>query len=839
MYRPPNTDIKQFLLDFQVITKSLSAECLITGDFNLNLLKHDVHNDTGCFLNGLLHDSFIPLITRPTHFNENSSTLIDNIFSNRIINTSTSGTLITDISDHLPVFYIKNEPAQCHSKKVFTYYKRNINDNTIDNLKRKLSQIDWSRVYECIDVDKAYDLFLADFTSCYDQCLPLQRKTVKIRNHISKPWITSGILKSIRKKNKLYKDTLINKSEQTLQKYVHYKNKLTKIIRKAEKMHYSNKFAEAKNNLALTWQVIKKLITPDQTKKQISQITVENKTITDSHTIANKFNDYFVNIGPQLAKKIPTEDGDPISYIGKTYLNTMAVYETDQSEIVKITNELKISTSKGHDDFLPKVINDTISELAAPLSAIFNLSFTTGIFPDQLKVARVVPIYKSDDKTSVNNYRPISVLPFFSKILERIMYNRMLCFLNKGDTLVKNQYGFREKHSTSMALLKLVDQITEELNNKQFSIGIFIDLSKAFDTIDHSILIRKLQHYGIRGIALNWFKSYLQNRQQYVSIGDNNSYLQFVSCGVPQGSILGPLLFIVYINDIANVSKIANLIMFADDTNLFYSHDKLDVLCNDINYDLLKISLWFKLNKLSLNVKKTNFMIFRPKNKKLPNDEINIKIDDISVERVNHTKFLGVVINDKLTWDDHIKTILNKASKSIGIIYRIRHNIPSSTLINLYYTLVHPYYEYCNIVWGSNNSTIFQCLGRSQKRAVRAVVFANRFSHSAPIFKKLHVLTIAQINKVQTACFVYKATNKLLPAQFSYFFTPNSMIHDHNTRQNSKLHLVLHRTKIRANSIRIYGVKIWNSLSNDLRMSPSLNIFRNKYKHQLLDSTTI
>lgn len=515
----------------------------------------------------------------------------------------------------------------------------------------------------------------------------------------------------------------------------------------------------------------------------------------------------------------------------------MAVYETDQLEIINIVHQLKISTSKGNDGILPKIINDTINELAAPLSAIFNLSLNKGVFPDQLKIARVVPIYKNDDRTSVNNYRPISVLPFFSKIIERLMYNRTLDFLNKNEILAKNQYGFRENHSTSMALIKLIDQITEELNNKQFSIGIFIDLSKAFDTIDHSILIQKLQRYGIRGIALDWFKSYLQNRQQYVSIGDKNSSLRPVFCGVPQGSIMGPLLFIVYINDITNVSKLANLIMFADDTNLFYSHNNLDILCDDINNDLLLISSWFKLNKLSLNIKKTNFMIFRSKNKKLPKGEVKIKIEDKPIERVDHTKFLGVIINDRLTWDDHIKTICNKASKSIGIIYRIRHNVPACTLINLYYTLIHPYYEYCNIVWGSNSSSSFQCLERNQKRAIRAVVFANRYSHSAPIFTKLHVLTIAQINKLQTACFVYKATNKLLPIQFNYFFTPNSMIHEHNTRQNSKLHLVPHRTKTRANCIRIYGVKIWNSLSNDLRMSPSLQIFRNKYKHLLLDSS--
>jgi len=612
VYRPPNSDIKQFLQDFQVITKKMTckkAECLITGDFNLNLLKHDVHSDTGCFLNGLLHDSFMPLITRPTRFSETSSTLIDNIFTNKIFDKYISGTLITDISDHLPIFYIEtiNKMLQMHlpnTKKTLTFYKRNLSDSKLNELKHKLSNIDWSPVLTSADANSAYNSFFTKFTSCYNECLPLELKEIKCRNQICKPWITPCILKSIRKKNKLYKDYLNNSNTENVSKYKTYKNKLTKIIRSAEKLHYSNKFQQAQGNLSKTWEIIKKLINPDQSKKPINEIKLDNNTITDTKVIANKFNEYFTNVGPLLANKIPVVSGDPLKFIPGDFSKSMALYETDPSEIIHIAQQLKTSTSKGHDGILPYVIKQTIDVIATPLSIIFNLSLKNGIFPDELKIARVVPIYKSDSKTVISNYRPISILPFISKILERLMYDRVQSFLNKNDILTKNQYGFREKHSTYMALLKLVDQITEKLNNKQFTIGIFIDLSKAFDTIDHKILISKLQHYGIRGIALEWFKSYLTNRHQYVNIGESNSSMQHVSCGIPQGSILGPMLFIIYINDITFASKIADLIMFADDTNLFYSHVNLDVLCNVINNDLCKISTWFKLNKLSINIKK-------------------------------------------------------------------------------------------------------------------------------------------------------------------------------------------------------------------------------------------
>ncbi len=232
-------------------------------------------------------------------------------------------------------------------------------------------------------------------------------------------------------------------------------------------------------------------------------------------------------------------------------------------------------------------------------------------------------------------------------------------------------------------------------------------------------------------------------------------------------------------------------------------------------------------------------MIFRTQNKTLPTDKLSIKIDDTNIEQVNYTKFLGVIINNRLTWNDHVKAIYNKVSKSIGIIYRIRHNIPSNTLINLYHTLIHPYYEYCNIVWGSDNSTALQRLGRSQKRAVRAIVFANYYSHTAPIFKRLNIITITEINKLQTACFVYKSLNKLLPPQLADFFTPNCSVHNLNTRQHSKLHSVQYRIKIRANSIRIFGIKLWNSLSNKLRTSSTLSIFKKSYKKLLIHPDVI
>ena len=277
-----------------------------------------------------------------------------------------------------------------------------------------------------------------------------------------------------------------------------------------------------------------------------------------------------------------------------------------------------------------------------------------------MKIAKVIPIYKNENPELFANYRPISILPSISKILERLMYNRLYNFLADHNIISKKQYGFRENYSTYMALIDLVDNISSNIDNKKHSIGIFLDLSKAFDTIDHQILLRKLQCYGIRGIACDWFKSYLENRVQYVSYNTKDSHYMNIMCGVPQGSILGPLLFILYINDIVKVSTVLNPVLFADDTSLFHAHTDFDTLIKEINEELQKVTTWFHTNKLSLNIKKSNFIMFLPKGKKYNTDNVKININGNEIKQVNFTKFVGIYIDEHLSWAQHIEFLSKK-----------------------------------------------------------------------------------------------------------------------------------------------------------------------------------
>ena len=300
------------------------------------------------------------------------------------------------------------------------------------------------------------------------------------------------------------------------------------------------------------------------------------------------------------------------------------------------------------------------------------MSLLTGEYPDLLKVVKVIPIHKGGSTQEVNNYRPISLLSIFDKIIEKLMHKKLYTFLECNNILFCNQFGFRKNNSTIYALAQITEMIKVSIDIGKFGCGIFIDLRKAFDTVNHEILLTKLEHYGIRDNLLNWFMSYLSNRKQYVSINGLSSEPLEINCGVPQGSVLGPLLFLLYINDLPNISNVLDFYLFADDTNIYYESDSLQELEKTINKELQKLYLWLNVNRLSLNIDKTNYIIFHPYNKPMK-EHITIKINKKAIKEKEFIKYLGVFIDSTLSWKHQISTISKKISRSIGIMH-IMHN---------------------------------------------------------------------------------------------------------------------------------------------------------------------
>ena len=326
----------------------------------------------------------------------------------------------------------------------------------------------------------------------------------------------------------------------------------------------------------LLWVIGKNL---NKSNPQI--FNINNIQTEDKSKIINAFCSYFTDIGNQYAASIGPSSKQFNEYLIGNCSKSLFLHPTDKRDIIRIINEIKPKNSCGHDGISSKLVKYLKNEIALPLSIMINASIESGHVPDTMKLAKVIPIYKSKDKQMLNNYRPISLLLIFSKILEKVVYQMLFNFLNTNNALFSSQYGFRKNHSTINAVTELVSHVIKAMNRKENTISVFLDLSKAFDTVNHNILLRKLEFYGIRGIALEWFKHYLTGRKQYVLYNNTQSSKQYITCGVPQGSVLGPLLFLVYINDIPNCLKYSKSIVFADDTTIFASCKNMNTLYNN------------------------------------------------------------------------------------------------------------------------------------------------------------------------------------------------------------------------------------------------------------------
>ena len=341
----------------------------------------------------------------------------------------------------------------------------------------------------------------------------------------------------------------------------------------------------------------------------------------------------------------------------------------------------------------------------------------------------------------------------------------MIKYFEKYNILNKNQFGFRDRHNTSHAILSLVEDVTDAFEENKNTIGVFVDFKKAFDTVNHEILKKKLEHYGVRGQALNWLTSYLYDRSQFVTYANTNSRMEKIVCGVPQGSILGPILFLIYINDIGNVSKKLKLVLFADDTNFFLSHTNITILCEQFNQELEILNEWFCLNKLSLNLQKTSYMIFRKKNQK---EDCNIMINGTALQRVYSTRFLGVVIDDALTWKKHIDIVNTKMCKNLSVFYKVKNLLDFKSLLTMYYSLILPYLMYCSEVWGLAYKTNLDCLRLTQNKVVRLVLNSRKTSISNnKLYKNVNLMPFANIVKYKILCCMHMATKNMLPITLS------------------------------------------------------------------------
>ena len=838
IYRHPNGSIKHFSeqLAESINQTPPNSTCIVGGDINIDLLNisnEQVLNYATLFMSC----GFVPKINLPTRITDHSCTLIDHIFlrlPNKYKDISThSGCIFSDISDHLPLFLgltLENKPSNNRP------FVRIINDRTIEIFKNKCKTYNWDTLDSTDNVDDKYNIFQQCITDMFEESFPLVKQSRK-RNK-DKKWMTSGLLKSIRHKHRLYKKQIKNPTQHNKTTYADYKRQLDIALRLAEEKYFFDMFKDTKNSSIKLWKCLGNIINPNKKSRQnkISKMYVNGEYIEDDELISNHMNDYFCNIGINLANELPP-GGDHNKYLKNKVPHTMFLSPIDEVEIGKEISKMNSKKSPGPDNISPKILKYCEHEIKKPLTKIFNSSIESAIYPTQLKIAKVIALYKKKSAYLAENYRPISLLSCIDKLFEKLLHKRFMDFIKKYEIIILEQFGFLPKHSTTHALIEVIDTIRKTIDNGEYALGIYLDLKKAFDTVDHKILLSKLEHYGFRGHTNNFLKSYLSGRHQFTVVNGKKSSTNSIETGVPQGSVLGPLLFIVYINDIINCITDGKTTLFADDTSILLRDKNLNELKRKSEKTLKDVYDWLVSNKLTLSWEKTFFVIYHSPKRSI-NNLNELHVYNNSVKRVKSVKYLGMTIDETLSWNNHVTHICNLLSRNFHLFYNIRNILPNHLKKTLYYSLVYSHVQYGIELYGACRKNLLNKPQTLQNKLLKVLYNLPFRTDTNYLHSSLNILKVKDIYKMNILKFVYDSINHTSIKQFHNYYRFQHTIHNRNLRQNNRLYPDRVRTKYGESTLHYSGTKIWNTLHQKIRSCPSMNTLKKAFRISCLNRYT-
>lgn len=793
-----NVFIQQLEAILNVVSvKFLDFKIVICGDFNVNFMLEGSNRSE--FMDVLYNFDFEQRIFQPTRVTKSTASLLDNIFTN-FDQFYDNEVIFSGLSDHT---------AQCIAFNVVMaergaerVQKRIFSNSKCEQYFQSLQDCAWHDVLTESDVNRAYTTFIDALKIGIDMVFPL--KNCKANDH-SRSWITNGIKISSKNKRKLFQDYLLGVVSE--QHYRAYSKILKSVIHKAKILHNHSIITNSENKSKATWSLIKKL-----TNKNTRSISVFNSFPNDDeHALLNDFNDFFISACPVINKN-KTIQFPSIEMCHESIFLEPAL----EQEVFNYIVNLKDKKSVGYDEVPVKLIKTVAVLITAPLTHIINLVFSNGEYPDLLKVALVRPIHKKNAKDLFNNYRPVSLLSNIGKIFEKILFDRLIRFIEAHHILVKQQNGFRKGRSTSTAIFEALKTINETLNGKKVTATLCLDLSRAFDSVDHEILLKKMDRYGIRGIPLQLFKSYLSNRtQRVIDINERGERVvsndRLIQRGVPQGSILGPLLYLIYTNDVVNVTN-NRIVLFADDTSVLFWADDLEGCKRDIEVTLKNLNNWFTSNNLLLNINKTKLLVFGPRREQ----ELGIKLGKDEIESTESLSFLGVNLDRQLDWRTHVSLLAGSMARYCYAISVIANNINVSAALSAYHAFVQSRVRYGVMFWG--NSVDSGRIFKLQKKCLRTIFKIKQLESCRDAFINNNILTLYSLYIYE--CVMFAIRNSSILTDFQ---------HDHiyNTRNKDLLYTTRANFSYLQKNIVYMLLKIWNLLPTSFK---TLTVGRQKLK---------
>lgn len=774
LYRPNPTCPRSFVDHLGGYMNGISADTdyhLLIGDVNIDILDKDEVSQS--YLSTLYEFGFVSYINGFTRVFGASKSCIDHIFiKQKRPNKHTITPIIfkTNITDHYSTIvhfdFTKSSLLENTSKadhqadsfRSFIDYKR---------LKKDLSDESWTTYYTEDNIDMAANKLIQRVS----EHIGNNTKKVKIRAHLKRrnEWITEGLIKSIQTKNRLYKEANKNPGNPVLvSQYKKYRNCLNMIIKRTKVAYYSSRIQQGRHSSKQLYDTVKKICKSAPKKRIISVIEKsDGALVKDKKEIADVFNEHYTKMGKKLADKIKTDKS--FTHNIHRVQNTIFLNPVDEKEILGLINNLKLHKSPGIDNIRAEVLKQVAKEVIKPLTHLFNRVILEGNFPDIFKQGIIVPIFKKGDKTKAINYRPITLISAVGKVLETAIKNRLLGFFEKNRILSQSQYGFRSSLSAEDAVAGLTSSIYGSLNDKKKALCVFVDLAKAFDTVDHTILLDKLERCGVRGRAHDLFKSYLLNRRQIVRIDNTYSSPQTVECGVPQGTVLGPILFITYINDLLTSPSEGKILCFADDTAIYYEADDWEELKRKAEADLGAKCRWFANNLLTINFEKTRYLPFASYSSSLPNfNVLSVRQCGLHILSAESISYLGVILDNHLRWNFHIEKLIMKIRSLLPMFRNLRHLLNVTQLKTLYFSLVRSQLLYGILSWGSVAYCYLRKLEVMQKWILKVIYNRKITFPSDELYREAEVMDVGQLFVFKVLTWLYKNKHIIVYNKHSY-----------------------------------------------------------------------